>query len=90
MSVITVKIDVTKIDKSKIFVGKNGAKWVDLVLIPTKESKYGEDYLVKQSASKEEREAKAQLPILGNAKISKGKQEKPESTEVGEDGGSPW
>jgi hypothetical protein len=41
---------------------------LDLILIETPDSKYG-DYLVKQGQSKEERASGAKTPILGNAKI---------------------
>jgi hypothetical protein len=68
---ITLSIDVTLLDKSRIKEVKrqNGqtAKFVDLVLIDTPDGKFG-DYMVKQSVTKEEREAKVQMPILGNAK----------------------
>ncbi len=64
---IRVKVDVTKIDKDRLFRGAKGT-YLDLVLIPTRESKYGETHLVKQDISKEEREAGVNLPILGNAK----------------------
>lgn len=66
---ITVRINVVKIDKEKLFAGKNGAKYLDLVLIETKNSPYGDDYMVVQSATKEERAAGKRGAILGNAKI---------------------
>lgn len=63
---ITVKIDIDKIDESKLFQGKKG-RYLDLVLIPTPDSPYG-DYMVKQSQTKEERAAGVQGIILGNAR----------------------
>lgn len=66
---IAVKLDVTKVDKNRLFVGKNGAKYLDLILMETPNDKYGNDFLVKQSVSKAEREAGVKLPILGNAKF---------------------
>ncbi len=63
---ITVKIDVTKIDKARLFKGAKGT-YLDLILIETPNGEYG-DYMVKQSVTKEERLAKLQMPILGNAK----------------------
>jgi len=67
---ITLSIDVTKLDKSrfKAITRKNGEKalFCDLILIES-QSDYG-DYMVKQSISKEDRENGVQLPILGNAK----------------------
>lgn len=71
-NIITVKIDTTLIDKGRLFVGKekNGhtPKYLDLVLIPRREvGTYGATHLVKQSITKEEREAKLEMPILGDA-----------------------
>lgn len=71
---ISVKIDVTKIDKSHLFDGKNGAKYLDVILIETPDNRYGNDYMAAQSVSKEAREAGEKGPILGNGKIvGKGK-----------------
>lgn len=68
---ITLQIDVTKIDKSRLkeVSRKNGetAKFLDLVLIDTPNSEYG-DYMVTQQVTKEERQSGVKLPVLGNAK----------------------
>jgi hypothetical protein len=68
---ITLSIDVKQIDKDRLkpYTRKNGkeAMFLELILIPTPESEFG-DYMVKQSVSKEERESGIQMPILGNAK----------------------
>lgn len=68
---ITLSIDCLLIDKARLkdFKKKDGkmAKYAELILIPTPNSDYG-DFIVKQSVTKEEREAGKQLPILGNAK----------------------
>lgn len=66
---ITAKIDCAKIDKSALFEGKNGAKYLDIILKETPDSKFGNDYMVVQSISKERRDAGERGPILGNAKI---------------------
>lgn len=67
---ITVKIDVMKIDKSKLFHGKNGAKYLDIVLIDSSQNdKFGNDYMVIQQNTKEEREKGIKGAILGNGKI---------------------
>lgn len=65
---IIAKIDVTKIDKSKLFSGAKG-KYLDVVLIETPQSQYGDDYMVVQGVSKEDREKGIKGAILGNAKI---------------------
>ena len=68
---ISIKIDVTKIDKSRLFTGKNGAKYLDLTtFIDTDNpSQYGDHGFISQSVSKEERDNKVQTPILGNTKV---------------------
>ena len=68
---ITLSIDVTQIDKTRLkqVTRRNGekAKFLELILIETPDSEYG-DYMVKQGLTKEEREARVEMPILGNAK----------------------
>jgi hypothetical protein len=67
-NIITLKLDVTKLDKSRFFHANSGAVYCDLVLIPMKEpGRFGDTHLVKQSATKEERQQRVQLPIVGNA-----------------------
>ena len=63
---IKASIDVTKIDKSKLYEGKKG-KYLNIVLIETPSSEYG-DFMIVQDVSKEEREAGEKGAILGNAK----------------------
>ena len=50
---ITAKIDVTKINKNKLFKGKNGAMYLDIVLIDTPNNQYGNDYMVVEQGTKE-------------------------------------
>lgn len=68
---ITLSIDVTKLDKGRFkpVTRKNGEKAIfcELVLIETPNGEYG-DYMVKQSVTKQEREEGVQLPILGNGR----------------------
>jgi hypothetical protein len=71
--IIAAKIDVTKIDKSRLFQGKNGAKYLDVILLETEGSQYGDHFMVKESVTKEEREANPKAgTILGNAKFLRG------------------
>lgn len=84
---ITAKIDVTKIEKARLFKGAKGT-YLDVVLIETPESQYG-DYMIVQSVTKEEREQGIKGPILGNAKIIGQKpvqQAKPAQTPVSAEG----
>ena len=64
---ISISINVNKIDKSRLFKGAKGT-YLDMVLIETPNSEYG-DYMVVESVSKEEREQGVKGTILGNAKI---------------------
>ena len=73
--IITGKINVMKIDKAKMFNADSGAVYLDIVLIPSPENQYGNDYMIVQSISKEEREAGVKGAILGNAKVYKPKVE---------------
>jgi hypothetical protein len=63
---IVLKIDVTKLKKERFFKGQKGT-YCELVLIETPDSEYG-DFMCKQGVTKEEREARVEMPILGNAK----------------------
>ena len=73
MSNISISIDLKLIDQKKLkrMTRQNGqeAAFLDLIMIPTPESPYGE-YMIKQRSTKEEVEAKVQTPILGNGKTA--------------------
>ena len=66
---ITLKINVSKIDKSAIFEGKNG-KYCDFVLFENRDGtdQYGNDGFVTQDIGKERRLAGERGPIIGNWK----------------------
>ena len=67
---ISIKLDVTKIDKSRIFEGKKG-KYLDLTTFIDTEAldEYGNNGFISQSVSKDERAQGVKTPILGNAKV---------------------
>ena len=67
---LSVKIDVTKIDKKRLYEGKKGT-YLDLTtFINTDETnEYGDHGFISQSLDKEEREQGLQTPILGNVKV---------------------
>jgi len=67
---ITAKIDVTKIEKARLYKGEKGT-YLDIVLIETPNNEYGNDYMIVQSVTKEEKEAGVKGAILGNAKTLK-------------------
>ncbi len=84
--IIRCSINVTKIDKAKMYVGKKGT-YLNLVLIENKEGpdQYGNDFMVVQDTSKEERERGIRGAILGNAQFAGGKQ----ASTVPDDDGPP-
>ena len=66
---VSVRIDVTKIDKSRLYQGAKGT-YLDLTTFISDElDQYENNGFISQSLTQEEREAKAQTPILGNVKI---------------------
>jgi hypothetical protein len=65
----SIKLDVTKIDKSAIYEGKKG-KYITLTLLENREGRddYGNDGFVTQDIGKERRESGEKGPIVGNWK----------------------
>lgn len=78
----TIRINVTRIDKSAIYEGKNG-KYLDLVLFDNKDGvdQYGNNGFVTQDIGKERRLAGEKGPILGNWKET-GAQRQPSPREI--------
>lgn len=72
-NIIAAKIDVKKISKDDLYVGKKGT-YLDAILIPNKDgqSEYGDDGFIVQGVSKEKREAGERGPIIGNWKFLAG------------------
>jgi hypothetical protein len=64
---IRIKIDVTKVDKARLFKGKKGT-YLDATLIESRDSKFGDDYFIVQDVSKEERAEGVKGAIIGNAR----------------------
>lgn len=65
-----VRIDVTKIDKSRIYEGQKGKYLTLTAFIDTTEpDEYGNHGPISQATSKEERAGGLKLPILGNVKV---------------------
>jgi len=67
---ISIKIDVTKIDKARLFQGKKG-KYLDLTTFIDVDEKnqYDDNGFISQSVSKEEKAQGVQTAILGNVKV---------------------
>jgi hypothetical protein len=84
-NIIKLNIDVTKIDKSKLYKGEKGT-YLNAALIPTPESQYG-DFMIVEDVTKEEREAGTKGTKLGNAKyiVKQGEQKTTEPAPQGGD-----
>ena len=68
--IVQLKIDVSKIDKKRLYEGKNGAKYLTATVFLNDEAdQYGNNGMIVEQTSKEEREAGHKGTILGNAKI---------------------
>ena len=69
---ISLSIDVTELRKDRFrkLTNSKGKEcvYLDLTLIDTPNSKYGDHYFAVQKSTKEERDNGLDLPILGNAK----------------------
>lgn len=76
---ISIKIDVTKISKERLYKGKKGT-YMSAVLIPTPDSEYG-DYMIVESITFAEKQEGKRGTILGNAKIIK-KNDLPKSEDL--------
>lgn len=77
---IGIKVDVTKLDKTKFFKADSGAVYADLDVWVDQEA--DEDWKivsVNQSQTKEEREAKTKKNYCGNGKLLYGWGDAPQS-----------
>lgn len=67
---VAVKIDVTKIDKERLFKGAKGTYLDATVFVDLGEAdQYGNHGMITQDVSKEERQSGTKGAILGNVKI---------------------
>lgn len=67
---ISLKIDVTKIDKARLFKGQKGTYLDATVFVDLGEAdQYGNHGMITQDVSKEERQAGTRGEILGNCKV---------------------
>ncbi len=67
---ITIKIDVTKLDKARFFYGAKGT-YCDLTMFvdTVNKSQYGDSGTIAQQTSTEERDNGVKMPIVGNARV---------------------
>ena len=68
MRLINFSIDVTKINKDRLYKGKNGTYLNLTVEVKDEPDQYGNDASAWESQTKEEREAKEKRNFLGNGK----------------------
>ena len=66
--ILRLSLDVSKIDKSKLYKGKKGVYLNAAVLLKDEPDQYGNDGMIVQDVSKEEREQGIKGAILGNGK----------------------
>lgn len=71
--ILAIKIDVMKITREKLFTGKNGAKYLDaVVFIDNEKGQYGDNGMIVEDVSKEDKAAGKKGEILGNCRIIRG------------------
>ena len=71
--ILAIKIDVMKIVRERLFQGKNGAKYLDaVVFIDNEKGQYGDNGMIVQDVSKEEKANGIKGEILGNCRIIRG------------------
>jgi len=68
-SIVSANIDLTKIDKSKIYEGKKGKYYPITIVLNDEVGQYGDSGYIQTEQTKEERDAKAQKTYLGNVKV---------------------
>lgn len=67
---VNISVKFSAVDQSRLTTDKNGNQWLNLSgWINDEMDQYGSFGFVTQSPTKEERDAKAKLPILGNFKL---------------------
>ena len=67
--ILSISIDVTKIDKTKLIVGKKGTYLNLSVAVNDEKDQFDNDCSAWINQSKEEREAKDPKTYLGNGKV---------------------
>lgn len=95
---VKLKIDVTKIDKSLLFKGTKGTYLDATVFLEEDQDQYGNNGMITQEVSKEDRDKGVKGAILGNAKVvwegqgkgSQGQQSQSQSQQQGGEDGIPF
>ena len=66
---VNLSIDVSKLDKSRLYKGAKGTYANLTVFIDSNPDQYGKNGGVKEQATKDERDDKVKMPFVGNATI---------------------
>ena len=66
---VNLKIDVTKIEKGRLYKGAKGTYLDAVVFINDEPNEYGQHGPITQAVTKEEKDNKVKGPILGNCKV---------------------
>lgn len=68
--ILSISIDLTKLDKDKIIEGKRGGKYYNLTVSTfDKPDQYGNDVSVTTQQTKEEWKSKAKKHYVGNGRV---------------------
>jgi hypothetical protein len=76
---IQVKLDVTKIDKTKLFQGKQGTYLDAVIFLKDTPDQYGNNGMIVQSVSADERAQGIKGAILGNVKVMQQQAQQPKT-----------
>ena len=76
---IQVKLDVTKIDKAKLFQGKQGTYLDAVIFLKDTPDQYGNNGMIVQSVSADERAQGIKGAILGNVKVMQAAPQQPKT-----------
>lgn len=68
-AIITLNVDLSKLDQSKVYEGKNGGKYYPLAVRIVDEYRYGKNVYATTDYTKDEKSAGAQEERIGNGKV---------------------
>ena len=66
---VNLSIDVSKLDKLRLYKGAKGTYANLTVFIDSNPDQYGKNGGIKEQATKDERDQKVKMPFVGNATI---------------------
>jgi hypothetical protein len=65
-NMIRIELNLKKLDKERFVQGKHGT-YIDLMLIPTPNNRFGSTHMIVHNLKKEERKPSEYLPPVGSA-----------------------